>query len=145
MKEECNLVKHAKKEFEILGWPGDDSMQKMICDNIIELLQCFSNQGHSGFSANYALNLFKKLANFDPIAPLTGDKSEWNDISGSSGEPMWQNNRDSEIFKGIDGKAYWISGKIFVDKHGCSYTSRDSQVFITFPWTKPKLEIIYEK
>ena len=27
-----SLVKHAKREFEVLGWPGDCEMQKMVCD-----------------------------------------------------------------------------------------------------------------
>ena len=67
MKEECNLIKHAKREFEVLGWPGDCEMQKMICDNLLELIKVFSDQGHSGFSGSYLISRLKPLLNFEPI------------------------------------------------------------------------------
>ena len=35
------------------------------------------DNGHSGSSAPYAVNLFKKLAMFKPIGPITGKDSEW--------------------------------------------------------------------
>ena len=134
-----NLVEHAKKEFEILGWPGDCEMQKMICDNVIELLTVFSNQGHSGSTAPYALNLFKKLSMFNTIAPLTGDDDEWLDVDG---EGLLQNRRDGTVFKDKNGEVYWIDGKIFRDRDGCTFTSKDSRVPVEFPWTKPESEII---
>jgi len=134
-----NLVEHAKKEFEVLGWPGDCDMKKAICDNIMELLQTFSDQGHSGHSAPYALKYFNELAKFNPISPLTGEDSEWIEV----GEGKYQNNRDSEIFKeSVDGDAYWIHGKIFREPSGCTYTSRDSCVPVVFPWVKPESEIV---
>jgi hypothetical protein len=136
-----SLVEHAKREFEALGWPGDCDMQAMVCDNVIELIEAFSKQGHSGSSAPYVLNIFEQLARFNPIAPLTGEDNEWTDVAKENGEPLYQNNRDSEVFKNNEG-AYWISGKIFRDKDGCTYTSRDSRVSVTFPWKKPKPEII---
>ena len=137
---DCNLVKHANKEFEVLKWPGDCEMQKMVCDNVRELLKVFGEQGHSGSSAPYVLNLFAQLAKFNPISPLTGNDDEWNEV----GENAFQNNRDGEVFKqGKDGTPYWIHGKIFVEKKsGCSYTSMDSRVDIKFPWTKPEPEIV---
>jgi hypothetical protein len=135
-----NLVEHAKREFEILGWPGDCEMQQMICDNILNLLQVFSDQGHSGTTAPYTLSLFSKLAKFDAIAPLTGSDDEWAEPHGNE---IYQNKRDGTVFKeGRNGEAYWIDGKIFRDKNGCTYTSKDSRVFIKFPWTKPESEII---
>lgn len=138
-----NLVEHAKREFEILGWPGDDKMQAMICDNIIELLQTFSDQGHSGSTAPYALAYFNKLANFDPISPLTGEDSEWVEVGGGDvNDKLYQNNRDCEVFKDGEGNAWWIHGKIFRDANGCTYTNSDSHVKIAFPWTKPEPKII---
>ena len=136
------IVDHAKKEFETLGWPGDCDMQKMVCDNVLELLEAFAEQGHSGSSAPYVLNLFDQLAKFNPIAPLTGEDSEWTDVSDMSGYVHFQNNRDSEVFKDEKGESYWIHGKIFREPDGCTYTSSNSHVAITFPWTKPKPEIV---
>jgi hypothetical protein len=132
-----NLVEHAKKEFEILGWPGDNEMQQMMCDNLIELLQVFSDQGHSGFSGNYCLSYFGKLARFDSISPLTGKDEEWQEIA----EGEYQNKRDSSVFK-KNGQAYWIYGRIFRDADGCCFTSKGSRVGIEFPWIKPEPEIV---
>ena len=132
-----NYENHAKKEFEVLGWPGDDEMQKLMCEQIIELLNLFGKHGHSGSSAPYAVNLFKKLALFHPISPLTGCDSEWNEI----GDNLFQNNRCSHVFK-KDGKAYDIDGKVFSDDDGETwFTSGESRVYITFPYT-PKTEYI---
>ena len=138
------LVTKAKEEFERLGWnTSEDEMQKMMCENIIELLETFANQGHSGFSANYALNLFEKLARHEPLTPLTGDDSEWEDLSKfGSPEPAFQNKRFSEVFKRQDGSAYWIHGKIFRLPDGSTYTNKNSCVNIQFPWTKAKPEIV---
>ena len=132
-----NYTKHARKEFEVLGWPGDCEMQKMICDNVLELLEAFSGQGHSGSSAPYALGLFEKLAKFQPISPLTGEDNEWNEV----GSERYQNNRDGEVFKDGDS-AYWAFGKIFRHEDGYTYTSSDSSVPVAFPWTRPKPMIV---
>jgi hypothetical protein len=134
-----SLIEHAKTEFEALGWPGEDEMQEMVCDDVIELLEVFSNQGHSGSSAPYVLNLFKELAMFNPISPLTGEDSEWNEVS----EGTFQNKRDSAVFKNSKGgEAYWIYGKVFRDRDGCCFTNSESRVPVTFPWTKPESEIV---
>lgn len=134
-----NLVEHAKKEFEVLGWPGDDEMQKMLCEDVIELLTVFSEQGHTGSSAPYLIHQFKELAMFNPISPLTGEDSEWQEV----GEGTYQNLRCSEVFKdSADGEAHWINGKIFCDPEGFTYTSFDSRVPVIFPWRRPEPEIV---
>jgi hypothetical protein len=138
-----NLIKHAKREFEILGWPGDCEMQKLVCDNILELLEVFSKQGHSGSSAPYVLNLFQRLAKFNPISPLTGEDDEWSEAVLSSG--LYQNKRSSDVFKdGKGGDAYWSCGRVFREASGLCYTSTGSRVDITFPWVKPEEPEIVE-
>ena len=136
-----NLVEHAKREFEILGWPGDSESQRWICDNLIALLDTFSSQGHSGSSAPYVVNLFDKLAAHQTISPLTGKDDEWNDVGQQAGYPLYQNKRDSEVFK-HNGKAYWIAGRVFEDKDGGRYTNKESRVHVIFPWTRPEPETI---
>ena len=134
-----NLIEHAKKEFAVLGWPGDCEMQTMVCDNVMALLKLFSSQEHSGSSAPYVLGVFKELAMFNPISPLTGDDSEWIEV----GEGMYQNNRCSEVFKDSkDDQAYWMYGKIFRDADGHTYSNRDSRVSISFPWSRTEPEIV---
>lgn len=136
-----NLIEHAKAEFDAMGWPGDCDMQKMVCDNILELLETLSKQGHSGSSAPYVLSIFSKLAKHDPLGPLTGSDDEWVDISEISDGTLYQNKRDGSVFKGPEG-AYWLYGKIFRHKNGATFTSSDSKIPVEFPWTKPESEIV---
>jgi len=52
---------------------------------------------------------------FETLAPLTGEDSEWVDMSEyNDGKLMFQNNRDSRVFKnGKDGQAYFIEAIVF--------------------------------
>jgi len=137
-----NYREHAEQEFKVLGWPGDCEMQKEICDQVMELLDLFGTHGHSGTTAPYIINLFKNLAMFEAISPLTGEDSEWNDISAEMGgeDGIYQNKRASHVFK-RDGKAYDIQGKVFREPSGACFTSNESRVDVTFPYT-PKTEYI---
>lgn len=149
-----NYQKHAMKEFKAAGWLDEqgefkDEMQKMICDHVMALLNVFADEGHSGSSAPYAIDLFSKLASWKPIAPLTGEDWEWNDVSEYSGSVTYQNNRCGNVFKDNDG-AYDIDGKVFWewarDEDGepfkLYYTCRESRVPVTFPYT-PKTEYVW--
>jgi hypothetical protein len=133
-----NLKTHAINEFNYLGWPGEDEIQKMVCDDVLELLQVFSEQGHSESSALYILNIFDKVARFGLLSPLTGNDDEWMEVSNG----VWQNKRCYSVFKTEERGTYWIDGKVFREPNGCTYTSRDSFVDITFPWVQSKSEIV---
>ena len=150
-----SLLSHAKEEFRAAGWTDEngkfnDDMQEAICEHVIKLLEVFSEEGHSGSTAPYAINLFTRLAKFEPIAPLTGEDWEWHDVSEYSGRTTYQNRRCSSIFKDEDGVAYDIDGKVFWEwqmfegePHKSYYTCRDSCVPVTFPYTVPE-KPIYE-
>ena len=107
----------------------------------------FAEEGHSGFSASYAINILTKLMEFKPLSPLTGEDDEWNLV----GDGHWQNKRCSSVFKGVDGSCYDIDGKVFWEwqrnEDGQAvksyYTGYGCSVPITFPYTPPK-EPIYE-
>jgi hypothetical protein len=146
-----NLKHHALMEFRAAGWVDDkgeycDEMQGMICDHVLKLLDVFADEGHSGSSAPYAVNLFKTLAMFEPIVPLTGEDWEWTEIaremSGSNNGTLYQNKRCSRVFKD-DGGAYDIDGIVFYDwfedenheRHKSHFTSKESRVYVTFPYT----------
>ena len=142
-----NLHNHALMEFKAAKWLDDngnytDEMQEAICKHVLKLLDVFADEGHSGSSAPYAVDLFKKLAMFEPVVPLTGEDWEWTEVS----DGMFQNKRCSHIFKQadrFDGQAYDIDGIIFYDwytdeegnKHKSHFTSADSRVPVTFPYT----------
>jgi hypothetical protein len=146
-----NLKHHALMEFRAAGWVDDkgeycDEMQGMICDHVLKLLDVFADEGHSGSSAPYAVNLFKTLAMFEPIIPLTGEDWEWT-LLDYGVDPKWQNKRCSRVFKDADGRAYDIDGIVFYDwfedenheRHKSHFTGKESRVYITFPYT-PKTE-----
>lgn len=135
------IVDHAKEEFRMAGWLDEPvcEMQQLVMDNLIELLEVFAKQGHSGSSAPYVINLFKRLASFEIIAPLTGEDSEWMEV----GEGVFQNKRYSSVFKDESG-CYDIDRWIFEDEHGGSYTNKNSRGYIeNFPYT-PVSEVVRE-
>jgi hypothetical protein len=150
------MLDWAEEELRYAGYninDTEDGPNKWLAEGTLELLKVFVEQGHSGASAPYAVALFEKLAMWKPIKPLTGEEEEWRKPSGK--DSHYQNKRDSSVFKGIDGQAYWTEGRIFWEwfthpdidegKPYKSYcTSRDSRVNITFPWTRPdKPEYIF--
>lgn len=136
-----NTIEHAKNELQLYGWLDSDEMSTSMCKDVLELLETFSKQGHSGFSVPYAISLFEKLAKYEPLTPLTGDDSEWDDDSEYNGNIIYQNKRCSRVFKNSDEVAYDIVGKVFVLPDGGSYTSSNSRVNITFPY-EPKPEYV---
>ena len=144
-------INHALSEFRAAGWTDEngvfeDRMQKDICKSILDLLEVFAKEGHSGSSAPYAIDLFSKLAKFEPIVPLTGEDWEWAEVSSG----VFQNRRCSHVFKDLtqfNGQAYDTSAVVFydtrIDKNSKEYksyfTSKGSHQPITFPYT-PKTE-----
>lgn len=149
MEEKNNLVKFAENELNIIINKCEDEeskeMQEMISKDILQVVEIFSQQGHSGFSANYAINLINKLLRFEPITPLTGADDEWTKLDYDD-ETKYQNKRCSRVFKDSEGKAYDIEGKIFSDDGGKSwYTSKDSTVYIQFPYIPKSEKVIIEK
>jgi hypothetical protein len=127
-----NCASHAEREMK--HWrQSDDPMSHAMADNLIELLHVFGTQGHSGFSASYALGCFKTLAAFKPLGPLTGAPDEWNEV----GDDQYQNNRCSTVFKnGADGEPYDIDGVVFEEPDGCRFTCFLSRVPVVFPYVQ---------
>lgn len=144
-----NKLKWAEAELKLAGYDvndPEDGPNKWLAEGTLELLKVFSEQGHSGMSAPYAVALFEKLAMWKPIAPLTGEDDEWMEVDTD----VWQNKRNSTVFKGEDGQAYWMDGRVFWEWYSAPdiddgkpykrcYTGRESRVTIEFPWTQPDI------
>lgn len=150
-----NLISHALTEFRAAKWVDEngkfyDEMQEAICNHVIELLKVFSEEGHSGSSAPYAVDLFSNLAMYKPIVPLTGEDWEWVEV----GDGVFQNKRCSGVFKQKDrfnGQPYYLDGKVFWEwyrreedneVYKSHYTNSQSFVPITFPYT-PTTEYVF--
>ena len=142
-----NLLKHAERELKFIGYDGIDEYNNMAKAAIMELLTTFANQGHSGFSANYIVNLFNKLAKYETLSPLTGNDDEWNDVSDMSGDrkTLFQNNRDGRVFKNDDG-AFFTEAIIWTESGESSYTNKDSNRYIkSFPFTPKTFYVEVDK
>ena len=137
-----NLVDYAKEELKRIGMiDSGEEYNDCATKAILDLIELFDSQGHSGFTAPYTINTFSRLAMFKPLSPLTGEDDEWDDVGGG----LLQNKRYSAVFKdGKDGTAYNIDGKVFTDDGEVWYGCRDSRVDVTFPYVVPdKPEYVY--
>ena len=113
-----NTQSHAKKELEIIVANATDPDNRPIIEEfipeILALCEKFGNSGQSGGSAPYTAQALsqtiKKLCLQETIAPLTGEDSEWTDVSeNGDGTIMFQNKREGGVFKnGKNSKAYYI-------------------------------------
>lgn len=115
---------------------GDyDRMQKRVNKDIMDILTVFAEQGHSGFSAGYVINMLQRLLNWIPIKPLTGEDDEWEEAY----EDVEQNTRCPGVFRhGKDNSTATYNGRVFSDDGGRTwFTNRDSHVPITFPFYVP--------
>ena len=77
-----NLLSHAMDELDRIGMTEDstDEMNVMMRKHVLHMMQEFANEGHSGFSASYAIGILTKLLDFKPLSPLTGEDDEWVDV-----------------------------------------------------------------
>lgn len=139
-----SLLSHAECELDLIGMKdeSDDGMNIAMRKHILHMIKEFSEEGHSGFSAQYAISILSKLLKYEPLTPLTGDDSEWVDVSEMNGNTLYQNKRSGRVFKDNDG-AYDIEGKVFWDwftdeetgeKYKSYYTGKESRVPVKFPY-----------
>lgn len=128
-----SAIEYAKSELERI--PKDkDGMQDMINEKILQIVEMFSGQGHSGFSAGYAISVMERLLRFKPLTPLTGKDDEWNEVSSGS----LQNKRCSSVFKHDDGTCEDIDGIIVSDNGGITwFSSGRFRKKVTFPYMPP--------
>lgn len=98
------LLEQAKKE-------GDESasMQDLFNKNILDVVRTFSEGGHSGLTANLALQYIDRLLRYKPLTHLTLEDDEFVEVA----DGVYQNIRCSNVFKQkdrFDGKPYCIDG-----------------------------------
>ena len=96
------LHDYAIAELTRAGLLDGDEYNFMLVNAVMELIDMFVSQDHSGYSASLTLDLFTKLANFEALTPLTNDPAEWCDHGG-----LWQSRRNSECFSKDGGVTYY--------------------------------------
>lgn len=155
-----NLVEYAQYELDRLQKAADKSndedgpscgMQCQMNEGIMDIVKIFAEQGHSGFSAGYAINLLDRLLNFRPVTPLTGEDDEWG-MADNSSDPTIQNKRCFSVFKNLrTGVAHDIDRYIYSDNGGVTWFYGGSvrhlrDETITFPYMPPSQpERVYVK
>lgn len=155
-----NLVEYAQSELDRLPKeivvPGQDAGNSVQCkmnEVIMEIVRAFSDEGHSGFSASYALSVLKRILAYKPVTPLTGEDDEWEEPYNSDGIWIQQNKRCSSVFRCAEtGIAHDIDKYVFSDTGGETvfYTNRfrkhkdDTVTFPYMPPTEPTLIYIRE-
>ena len=144
-----NLVEFAKSELKLAGLLDIDSdYNGELGKAVLELITVFSQQGHSGFSAELVASIFNKVSRYNPLTPLTGKDDEWfkHDDYEEDGKKVsvYQNIRCGNIFKQsnrFNGQAYTLDGKVFSDDGGQTwFTNSESMLPITFPYTPQEPE-----
>ncbi len=102
------LVEHAKRELQLAEmFYKDADYSGEVAHSVMELIEVFAKQGHSGMSAALTLELFAVLARFNPLTPLNSNPDDWFDITEMSGSPKWQSKRKPSAFSRDGGKTWY--------------------------------------
>lgn len=110
-----NLCAFAKRELDIAGlFDRDSDYNGMLGKAVMELMQTFAEQGHSGASAALTVDIFDKLASWKPLTELTDNPDEWQKVSDWYGGPEkdlvgmeYQSKRSPSCFSSDGGKTYY--------------------------------------
>jgi len=141
--KKSNTVIHAENELKLAGWYNKDSIYGgLVPEAVLELVEVFAKQGHSGMSAPLVARIFKTVACHDLLSPLTGKDDEWFEHD----DGHFQNIRLSSVFKkDKDSRAYYLDAIVFKGQSGTTFTSSSvetkdgsevgSMQYITFPFT----------
>jgi len=112
------LVEHARRELELAGQTEEDPGYAAA---LTATVAAFASHGHSGASAEHAIEQLTALLKYEHLSPLTSDPDEWEDQSERSGVPMWQNRRNPRAISVDRGRTY----RLVDDDSGATYVSQD--------------------
>lgn len=84
----------------------DDFYGGMTGESVMQLVDVFSKQGHSGMSASLVSFLFKELVDGKPLSPLTNDPADWMD-EHLLGPGQFQSRRAGSCFSDDGLKTYY--------------------------------------
>lgn len=125
-----NLVKHAKRELDYSSLEDKEGYEQLIISSVIELLELFSKQEHSGSSANYVIYLFNKLARFDILSPIEDVEEDWIKVSDN----LYQNRRMGNVFKDEKG-LFFLDAIIWKENDSNFFTDIKSRLYFYPPFT----------
>lgn len=156
MNQNSRTLQHFRYELSILQAETKDDEDGLIIKDYIDIIEriieIFESQGHSGFSAScYASVLSKTIKNVlmhKTLSPLTGKEHEWNNVSDMNGcHTLYQNNRDSSVFKDEADNAHYLDAIVFQGEDDFdSFTGSvggiySSQYIKSFPFTPKRFTV----
>jgi len=115
-KDKDNLYQHALQELKIAGMFDEDSdYDGMLGKAIMDVVEAFCRQGHSGGSASIVLQAMPKLLAWENLTPITDDPKYWMNVQEQYGEDgaghgmegVWQCRRNPALFSLDGGKTYY--------------------------------------
>ncbi len=103
------LVEHAERELKLAGlFDKDSDYGGMLGESTMKLIKCFAEEGHSGMSASIQVDLFRRLASYKNLTPITDNPEEWMYVADERvDKPIYQNKRSSDLFSNDGGKTYY--------------------------------------
>lgn len=116
-----NLQEHFQRELDIMRKSVDKDDPLIIepfVNDIKNILDTFTNESYTGATAPLAsvilTQTIKAILGYQVLSPLTGEDWEWTDISELHGSPLWQNVRDSGVFKDEEGNCTYSTSIVWV-------------------------------
>lgn len=113
-ENESGVIAFALREFKQGGLNVEDPQEyeDHVAVHVLQLLELFSREGHSGFSASLAIHWFKNLASYKPITPLlnpmeTGLYHDISDFNPQDGKCTLQSTHVSSLFSEDGGKTWY--------------------------------------
>ena len=98
-----SLIESAASEMQIAGFPVHE------IDVMRKILTLFFDTWDSGGAVWAMAPVLQRLIAGKCLTPLTGEDSEWTDVSeASGGQPVQQNRRCGTVFRDETGRCYDI-------------------------------------
>lgn len=124
---------YTKKELSLIDNISEDKKREIM--NLI-------NQTEQSASQLELTEMLKRLLDFKPLSPLTGEDDEWEKVDDyiEDDKATYQNKRYFSVFKrGKNGKAYNFRARIFSTDGGKSwhFMGGESREYISFPYEVP--------
>lgn len=131
MDTDHRLVQHSRRELSL--FPNEDLDFR---ESLVSAIKGFTSyRGHSGASAEMAIDMLTRLLNGENLMALTDDPEEWEMRAKETygvEQDMWQNNRNSKALSLNGGKTYFL-----VDEEPLQETA-DSEPGLRFYSSEPK-------
>ena len=136
-EKELNIMRaQVEKDDELIIEPYVDVI-KQVCKTFAKVGW---DSGTAPMAATVLSSTLKAILGFQILSPLTGEDSEWDSRSKLLDDDIYQNNRDTSVFKESDGRCsfnnaiIWQGEEIWDRFHGVVENIGSSHYIKEFPF-----------